>query len=40
MARMEGATSMTIEEAKDWILHYEDEIQKLLDFIQTNNQES
>jgi len=31
---------MTVEEAKDWILHYEDEIQQLLEFIQTNNQES
>lgn len=31
---------MTVEEAKDWILHYEDQIQQLVEFIQTSNQES
>ena len=31
---------MTIEEAKNWILHYENEIAQLADFIKTNSQES
>lgn len=31
---------MSIEEAKNWVLHYQDEIAQLKEFIKTNSQES
>lgn len=31
---------MSIEEAKNWILHYQDEIAQLRDFIKTNSPKS